>query len=195
VKEIRAFIAIELSKEIREALTRLQERLKSRIPHRSVRWVRVEGIHLTLKFLGDVPASSIDGISQALEVACGGFEPFTLEAAGLGCFPNSRRPRVLWVGVREESGVLNRLQKSVEDELARLGFERERRSFNPHLTLGRVQRRVSHNDRQRLGELIAESEVGLLDSMRVPAVKLMRSDLQPAGAVYTALARVALGSG
>lgn len=193
MEQIRTFIAIELSRELGDGLARLQNRLGGQVPERSVRWVRPEGIHLTLKFLGDVPAPRITSVSQAVEAVCRGCEPFGFELFGLGCFPNPRRPRVLWVGVREPSGTLAHLQKAVENELAGLGFGRENRPFQPHLTLGRVQRRVSQSDLQRLGDLIAGSDVGLLGGMTATSVDVMRSDLRPSGAVYTALAHVPLG--
>ena len=195
VEQIRSFIAIELSQDVKDSLSRLQDRLKRQVPERSVRWVRPGGVHLTLKFLGDVPATRIASISQAVETACRGFSQFTIELAGLGCFPNPRRPRVVWVGVREPTGTLVRLQKAVEGALAELGFKPEGRPFRPHLTLGRVQRKVGHSDRQRLGELIAESDVDLLGRMTVASVNLIRSDLRPDGAVYTVLAHAPLGSG
>lgn len=194
-KAVRVFIAIELSRELGDSLGRLQDRLKRQVAERSVRWVRPEGIHLTLKFLGDVPAQRVADISRAVEAACQGFDPFSFSLAGLGCFPNPRRPRVVWVGVQEPSGTLARLQKIVEGKLTGLDFEPENRPFQPHLTLGRVGRQASRSDQQQLGELITESEVGTLGSMTVTSVNVMRSDLRPGGAVYTALARVLLGSG
>lgn len=195
MEQIRTFIAIELSQGLKDSLIRLQDRLKRQVVKRSLRWARPEGIHLTLKFLGNVPAPRIASVSRAVEAACEGFDQFTVELAGLGCFPNPRRPRVVWVGVQEPTGTLVRLHEAVESALVELGFEPEDRSFRPHLTLGRVQRKVSRSDLQRLGELIAESDVGLLGSMTVLSVNVMRSDLRPDGAVYTVLAHVPLGSG
>lgn len=195
MEKIRTFIAIELNQDLQDSLTRLQDRLKRQAAERSVRWVRPEGIHLTLKFLGDVPAPRIASISRAVEATCHDFAPFGIELAGMGCFPNTHRPRVVWVGVREPSGALVRLQKAVESALVELDFEPEDRPFTPHLTLGRVQRHASRSDQQRLGELIAESNVGLLSAMTVSLVHVMRSDLRPDGAVYTVLALAPLGKG
>jgi len=192
VKEMRVFIAIELGRELQNNLLILKERLERQVPYRSVRWVRPEGIHLTLKFLGDVPAARIAAISQAVETACRSFEPFTCELSGLGCFPNPRRPRVLWVGVHEPSGTLKGLHKAVERELAAIGFAPENRPFSPHLTLGRVQRKAGRSDRDILGEVIARSSVGLVGRLTVSEVNVIRSELRPSGAVYTALARVPL---
>lgn len=193
METFRTFIAIELNQELQDSLRHLQDDLKRKVPPRSVRWVRPESIHLTLKFLGDVPSSRITSISQAVEAACQGFDVFTFELVGLGCFPNPRRPRVLWVGVREPTSVLASLQKAVEQELAEIGFEPENRPFRPHLTLGRVQRKASQSEQKRLGELVATSDLGPLGGMVVSAVNVMRSQLRPEGAIYTALAHVPLG--
>jgi 2'-5' RNA ligase len=192
MKQIRTFIAIELDETINAALTDLQEQLKAEVPQRSVRWVKPGGIHLTLKFLGNVPANRIEEIERALTQACAGFPAFSFSVGGLGCFPHPRRPRVVWVGVQEESGTLKRLQKAIEDGMERLGFAPERRKFHAHLTLGRVRRRTSSGDVRRLGRLVKESDVGQLDQMEARAVSLMKSDLKPTGAVYTQLAAVKL---
>ena len=193
MKQIRTFIAIELDETINAALTDLQGQLKAEAPRGSVRWVRPEGIHLTLKFLGDVPVNSIGEVEQALTQACAGFSAFSFSVEGLGCFPNPRRPRVVWVGVREESGALKRLQKAVEDGMEKLGFAPEGRRFHAHLTLGRTQRRASSGDVRRLGQLVTETDIGLLGQMEVRAVSLIKSDLRPTGAVYTQLAAARLG--
>jgi 2'-5' RNA ligase len=195
MEKIRTFIAIELDESIKDGLTRLQERLKGKAPRGSVRWVRSEGIHLTLKFLGDVPADQIGEITEALQESCQSFAPFSLSCGGLGCFPNLKRPRVVWVGVQEETGTLAQLQKAIEKNVAPLGYPPEKRKFSPHLTLGRVQRRVSPGDLRRLGELVGASEIGTLGQMKVHSVNLMRSDLRPSGAVYTQLAEVELKGG
>jgi 2'-5' RNA ligase len=192
VEQIRTFVAIELSQELKDSLGHLQDQLECQIPERAVRWVRPEGIHLTLRFLGDVPATRIDSIARAVEIACRGSDRFTVELIGVGCFPNLRRPRVVWVGVHEPTGTLTRLHKAVENQLAGIGFKPEGRPFRPHLTLGRVQRRVRQSDRERLGQLIAGSKVGLVGRMQATTVNVMRSDLRPSGAVYTALAQVPL---
>jgi 2'-5' RNA ligase len=192
VEQIRTFVAIELTDDLLKSLSRLQERLERQTPHGAVRWVRPEGVHLTLKFLGDVPTTRVPRIAEAVASACRGGAPFSFDVAGLGCFPNPSRPRVLWVGVEEPTGALARLHKALERELAGIGFAPERRPFKPHLTLGRVRRKVNRSDRGRLGALVAESDVGRLGGMTVASVSLIRSDLRPTGAVYTELARATL---
>jgi 2'-5' RNA ligase len=111
---LRTFIAIELDEPLHIALRSVQEKLKRQTPPGSVKWVGPDGIHLTLKFLGDTPASRVREIEDALQAACAGIGPFEFSVEGRGCFPNFRQPRVIWVAVREKSGSLARLQAAVE---------------------------------------------------------------------------------
>lgn len=188
---VRTFVAIELTPQLLRRLGALQDRLRQDVPAGLVRWVRPEGIHLTLKFLGEVPAGRVDEIATAMRDACAGHKPFSFSIAGLGCFPGFRRPRVIWVGVDEPGGVLNALQRDVEEAMQGLGFAPERRPFSPHLTLGRVKGRAPAAVRA-LGEYVARAEVKV-GEMKASEVSLMRSDLRPGGAVYTRLAVAPLG--
>jgi 2'-5' RNA ligase len=185
---IRSFIAIDLPDSSKAALEELGQRLRRQVPHDSVRWSRVAGIHLTLQFLGDVAEGDLPGIKTALAAVGEQHAPFTFTIGGLGCFPNTRRPRVVWVGVQEETGALAALQRDVEKSLLPLGFKPEKRAFHPHLTLGRTRRDVRPADQRRLGELVSSAGVGELDRVHVASLRLMRSDLRPDGAIYTALA-------
>ena len=189
---VRAFIAIELDHTVLKALDRVQAELKREVPNGVVRWVKSSGIHLTLKFLGDVPAGQIQDLDAGLRRACGSFRPLTLVIAGLGCYPNPGRPRVVWVGVEEPGGVLGNLQQAVEREIAPLGYPSEARTFSPHLTLGRAQRMASKSELRSLGDVVVSRRVGQLAQMEVSAVSLIRSDLRPTGAVYTPLAQASL---
>jgi len=189
---IRAFIAIELDHAVLKALDKLQTELRRDSSQKAVRWVDAGGIHLTLKFLGDVPIAQLDDLNVGLQRACQGFAPFIISCVGLGCFPNPSRPRVIWVGVDEPRGILAELQRAVEREIAPLGYPAEDRPFSPHLTLGRVRREASRDDMRRLGELVTGHQVGKLAQMETRAVSLIRSDLRPTGAVYTQLAKVTL---
>jgi 2'-5' RNA ligase len=192
MEQIRSFVAIELDEEIRHQLSLIQRSLKSEGLTDTVRWVNPHGIHLTLKFLGDVPASRIQGIVLAVSQGKDGVTPFTISFGGLGCFPTTRRPNVIWVGVNGDTGTLARLQTGVEERLSALGYPSEKRRYTPHLTLGRVDRRVTDSERRRLGDLIQAQTVGSLGEMQVRAVSLMKSELSPAGATYARLAAVPL---
>jgi 2'-5' RNA ligase len=194
VADIRSFVAIELPDEARNALADLQENLKAQVPPKTVRWTRPASIHLTLQFLGDVAPGAVEPIADALRGVCAKHTPFTFELQNLGVFPNPNRPRVVWVGVAEPSGTLIALQKGVTQALEPLGFEPERRAYTPHLTIGRADRRAVRRELAEVGELVAGSEVGTLCQVTVEHITLMKSDLQPSGAVYTPLAVLALGS-
>jgi 2'-5' RNA ligase len=190
---LRTFVAVELDEELKGNLAHLQSRLRERVAPRSVRWVRPEGIHLTLKFLGDTPLAQIEKVKAALAQAAREVQPFAFTVEGLGCFPNPRRPRVVWVGLHEPSGALHRLREAVEAYVAPLGFPTERRAFHPHLTLGRVQRRASKSEVREIGEVVTGSNIGLVDEMAVAVVSYIKSDLKPSGAVYTTLLEAGLG--
>jgi 2'-5' RNA ligase len=195
METMRAFIAIPLPHPLLEKLAALQHQLERRVPPRSVRWVRPEGVHLTLKFLGDTLTEKLPGIKQALAAvarhapAC----PFTVEE--LGCFPNPRRPRVVWVGVQEPTGRLAALQDAIEEVMVPFGHEPEGRGFTPHLTLGRIRRRTPRSDAARVGEVVASTEVGLLAEVPADHFALIRSVLKPAGAEYTTLEEFPLRGG
>lgn len=190
--KIRAFIAVPLPAPLLDALIDLQHRLKSRVPHRSVRWVRSEGIHLTLKFLGSTPEQRLPEIQQALAAVARHAPACTFTAQGLGCFPNPRRPRVLWVGVEEPTGRLAALQAAIEEAMEQLDYERERRAFTPHLTLGRVRRRTGRKQAEHVGQVVTEMQVGELAQVSVDTFELIQSELKPSGAEYTTLKAFAL---
>lgn len=191
---LRLFIAVELSAEVRQALARLQQDLQRQLPPKVVRWTNADGVHLTLKFLGDTPESRVAAITQGITSAAAGFAPFELRVAGLGCFPNPRQARVLWVGVPDVPKALAGLQRAVDLQMARLDFPRETRPFSPHLTLGRVNDRSSSAERQALAGLLMRKQVGDLGTVSVQEVVLFQSELRPGGAVYTELARSRVGN-
>jgi 2'-5' RNA ligase len=191
-KPLRLFIALELPSSVLGALETLQSDLRAQVPERAARWVRPAGIHLTLKFLGDVPAEQVDAITAGIHEATKNHAPFTLQAEGLGVFPNPRRARVLWVGVGGEIEALRNLHASVEEYIVPLGYPAEERKFRGHLTLARAARHASRAEQEALGELAARSDLGLLASWQVESVSLVRSQLKPGGAVYTQVAEAAL---
>lgn len=189
---LRTFIAIELDEPLRLAIGRVQGKFKRQAPPGGVKWVAPDGIHLTLKFLGDTPASRVPEIEAALRTACAGVSPFEFVVEGRGCFPNCRRPRVIWVAVRDRGQSLARLQAAIEKHVAPLGWPTEERGFSPHLTLGRVARGANAAVEAAVGQMVEKSVVEQIGSQRVTAVSLIQSDLRPMGAVYTPLAHVAL---
>lgn len=196
MQTIRSFVAIELSDEARTALTHLQNQLKALAPPQTVRWTTPESLHLTLHFLGDVPADDIDKITQLLHEAASAYSPFTLTLGGLGCFPNTQRPRIIWTGVQGETQPLQQLHQALGEKLKTIGFTPEARSYSPHLTLGRVKDNLPPRQLTQLGQALeqAQIQVGQLASLRVTEISLMKSELKPAGAVYTQLVSATLMS-
>ena len=188
----RTFIGIELDRPLRSALAKIQEQFKRQMPPGSVRWVEPEGIHLTLKFLGDTAPARVRAIEAGLQRACAGFERFEFTVEGRGCFPNTRRPRVVWVAVRDKGQNLMRLSAAVEREVAPLGWPTEERAFSPHLTLGRVGRGVSGRDEEAVGKAVEASVVEQIGRQPVTGISLIRSELHPNGASYSRLLTVPL---
>jgi 2'-5' RNA ligase len=191
-EQIRSFIAIELSEEAREGLAKLRKELE-RDEHKFVKWVDPGGIHLTLKFLGNIPSKRVTEITEAIKEAAQGISPFHLEISGLGAFPNLKQARVFWVGIGGEMDKLSRLQQNIDSALAALGFAKEERSFVPHLTLARIREGASPPERRSFGELVGSTTFEDKYPVAVEAVRLMRSQLMPAGAIYTCLSVVGLG--
>jgi 2'-5' RNA ligase len=193
MEQIRSFIAIELPNELELGLTQLETQLKSdKQPW--VKWVNPEGIHLTLKFLGNIAVDRTGEITRAMEEAVHGISPFRLEVKGLGVFPNLRRVQVAWVGISGEIDKLSQLQKRIETNLTPLGFAPESRAFTPHLTLARLRDRASLDERQRFGQLIANTKFEVAYTIEVDAISLMRSQLTREGAIYSRISLVELSS-
>ena len=190
-EQLRSFIAIELPEEAKEGLARLRKELE-RDEHRFVKWVDPKGIHLTLKFLGNIPSERVTEITEAVQKAAQGISPFLLEISGLGAFPSLKQVRVFWVGITGEVDKLSKLQQDIDSALTVLGFAREERPFTPHLTLARIREGTSPPQRRSFGELVGSTAFEDKYPVQVRAVRLMRSQLTPAGAVYTCLSVVGL---
>ncbi len=196
---IRAFVALALNDDLRNALRQTERQLKDGDRAGIVRWVAPENIHLTLKFLANVDVLRVPALRNALENISRDFAPFALEARGLGCFPNAHRPNNLWVGLSGDVARAEELAKKIDDAFAAEGIPREARRFAPHLTLGRIRREARPADRAAIGALVEKySGRGgvtppLLGTIKVDAVYLIQSDLRPSGPVYTELAKVELG--
>jgi 2'-5' RNA ligase len=183
---IRAFIAIDLSKEVCQNLEKVIKDLKEGMGSAPVRWMPAKNIHLTIKFLGDVSVGNLDLLSDIIQSEVNRHPSFDLSVGGLGTFPSIRRPRVIWVGVKAPAE-LDALHRGVEAEMAHLGYAPEDRPFSPHLTLGRVARNVNSEELLRISDTMSNIKVGFLGATHIEAVHLYRSDLQPGGAVYSRL--------
>lgn len=192
---LRLFIAAELPAATRDALAATIETIRRADSERIMRWVRPEGIHVTLKFLGATPPERVGAIRDAIARAVDGCAPFSLRPEGIGSFGGRRNMRVAWIGVGGQRDALAALAARVEAEVAPLGFPAEQRAFNPHLTLGRVRDDASQDARARLHDAIARFDAPPFAAFDVAHVSLMRSTIGRGGAVYDAIATLPLGGG
>ncbi len=191
---VRSFIAIPVPKADIEVLERAVKRLDSEIGGQ-VRWVRPTGIHLTLKFMGDIPASTVEKVLEVLPEVAATFSPFEISMSGLGVFPNSRRPRVLWAGLDGDLTTLLALQIAVDQAVEKLGLPKEERPFSPHLTLGRVRRDTNDEQSRKIGYHMSNMELQAVPSWPVARVDLMRTELDPTGSRHYLVGSVAIGGG
>jgi len=194
IQKVRSFIAIPVPDAGIQALEEAVRCLEPEIG-RHVRWVRPEGIHLTLKFMGDIPVATAEKVLESLPTVTAGFSPFRLAINGLGVFPNPRRPRVLWAGLDGDIEILSQLQLAVDDAVGKLGLPKEQRAFSPHLTLGRVRRDVADGQLRKIGEAISTAAPPEEIGWPADTVNLMRTELDPAGSRHYLVGSAPLGGG
>lgn len=190
---LRAFIAVAIPSEIQQKIYTETANFRRGILS-LVRWVPPQNLHLTLKFLGDVSSNNLDFIRQMLRQEAENIPSFDMHLAGLGAFPNSKRPRVLFIGIQAPAA-LEALQRGIESASRRLGYEAEERPFSAHLTLGRVRQNISPIEQQQIRRALEGIQVDLLGTARVDSVHLYKSDLNPGGSVYTRLYSAPLNQG
>lgn len=182
--KIRCFVSIELPGELKASIAAKTEFLRAE-GGRDIKWVSPASLHLTLKFLGYVPEEQMGKIVELLSEAAKGRRPFALEVSGAGVFPSESRPRVLWLGLKGELDSLLKLRQSVEDALVPAGFEKEGEGFSPHLTIARLKSPRPVPGLQSAFSTLKDTVFG---NIMVENICLMKSELRPAGSVYTKLA-------
>ncbi len=185
---MRTFIAIDLDENIKNNISELLRKLDK--GSKNIRWVKSQGMHMTLKFLGEVTKERICEVESVLKRISKEYHPFQLELMGTGAFPpGTKSPRILWIGVRQSESLI-KIQSSLENELDKIHFPKEKRTYHPHLTLGRIK--IPHH----LGSILfildqhREYEFG---QMTVSRMTLFLSTLKPTGAEYTKLSEFPLG--
>jgi 2'-5' RNA ligase len=184
---VRAFVAVELPDAVRDALRKCVRKLE-RAGGR-VRWTKPANLHLTLRFLGDVPVSQLDLLAMALDEVGARHAPFEAAVEDLGSFGSRNRPSVIWAGCMDPDGALAGLQSEIEAAVVSLGFVAESRPFHPHVTLGR------HRPGRPAGSLTSALDSlrsARFGAFRVSDVILVRSQLSPQGPAYTTLHRARL---
>ncbi|MBM2846335.1 MAG: 2'-5' ligase [Bacteroidetes bacterium] len=185
---LRLFIAIETPPPMATQIGTIRDRLKA--SDADVKWEPNEKLHATIKFLGDTDDQLLPEIVSYLRGVCQKFAPFQIRYKGVGCFPNSRTPRVIWVGMDEPGGNLDLLHHEIDSELVALGFKREEKRFHPHVTLGRVK------SNKKIHSLLRMMESTTFESqpVTVQEIALIQSELKASGSVYTILKSISLSS-
>lgn len=183
----RAFVAIDVSPDVRERLSSVQEKLAA--TGARLRLVNPPNIHVTMKFLGDVPEHRLEEVKDAVRKAASATAPYNIEVHGLGAFPSTRYIRVIWAGVKKGREETLAIQQQLDRNLAELNFRPER-DFVPHLTIARVK---SGAARDKLAILLAEMSDVDFGMSRADAIELKQSKLTPKGPIYSTLERVELG--
>lgn len=180
---IRSFLAFELPEEIKTIVTRVSgEMRKSAL---DVRWVKPEFIHLTVVFMGDIQSEQIPPMGEEIKTVCSRHPLFRISLKPVGCFPNSRSPRVVWLGIDGDLERMTRFRDQLQEVLSPFGIKGEERAFKPHLTLGRFRR--PGRRQTELDALLATYKDLSSPSCMLGDLVLFRSDLKPGGALYTKL--------
>jgi len=177
---IRSFVAVECEGDLLPKFMEVQGRLQA--TGARMKLVEPENIHLTVKFLGDIEDNQVEEISQVIEGIS--FEPFEFRVEGVGVFPNLRRPATIWAGITDGVGDLAEVFGKVNDGLAKLGFEKDRRRFQPHLTIARIR---GGENRDRLVEQLMDLEDFQFGVVKVDRIALKKSVLTRSGPIYTTL--------
>jgi 2'-5' RNA ligase len=178
---IRSFLAFELPGEIKSIVDRVAGEVRR--SGLDVRWVKVENIHLTVVFLGNVNPQDLDGVEEVAEKTCRGYGPFRIALSGAGCFPNTRRPRVIWLGMEGDLDRMSLFRDALQEALKPFGVKAEKRPFRPHLTLGRFKKPGLSDG--RLLEILSAHKDLTSPVCSLNELVLFKSDLKPGGAVYT----------
>ena len=187
---MRLFVAIPLTPVLRENITQAQAALRLQIAERTVKWVAPANVHLTLQFLGEVAPEYQSEIAAALRAACVETAPFALRTGAIGCFPNARRPRVIYLALNGDLDELNSLQSRIASALAPFSAHLDNKPFTPHLTLARVKT-LNKRTLQTIGRAVENVKPNQAD-WPMQQVELVHSHLTPQGPIYTVLARVKL---
>src|SRR6266404_8369849 len=188
---IRAFIAIDLTDDVRAAIEEAQARLKRTNLGVKISWTKVANLHLTLQFLGYVEETVVEKIKPALQLVAAQHQPFDVSVQGAGAFPNEKRPRVVWIGCGDDGNRLPALARAVQTATQPLGFVPEHHEFSAHLTLGRIRSPRQDAALTRAIDSLKDTSFGTL---RVETIHLFESQLHPEGSIYSKLSSHALGA-
>ena len=181
--EIRSFLAFELPPEIKKTLSHISQDMRQ--SSLDVRWVKAGNIHITMVFLGNVPVEHVEPIGEAAEKVCQLYGPFAISLKGAGVFSSRRNPRVLWTGMAGDLDRMSCFRDALQKQLKPFGIKQEKRTFRPHLTIGRFRKNARPGT--HLDDLLLKYQNLTSPMCVLKELALFKSDLKPGGAVYSEL--------
>jgi 2'-5' RNA ligase len=191
-QRLRLFIALKLPAEVQVAIASAQDELSRALPGRGIRWTRPEQMHLTLKFLGNVDATRVEGMVKAVRGVGSGVTPLRLRAEKIGFFPELRRPRVVWAGVNTQHDELPRLQGAIETAVQEFTTERPEQNFSGHVTLGRIKE-INRAETERLMKTAGAMADRFFGEWTADKIEIISSELSSEGPRYTSIATIPFG--
>ncbi|MGB7746664.1 MAG: RNA 2',3'-cyclic phosphodiesterase [Verrucomicrobiia bacterium] len=191
--KLRLFIAIPVPEPVRDEIIRVQREMQPLAPHGAARWTRPDQFHLTLRFLGDVPVAGLEQLKESVNAVCRSARSLQLRAGGIGFFPNPHSPRVVWVGIDDQAGLLDDLQKRIETAVRPFTAEPGEKHFSGHVTLGRLKN-LKPPDTRKLAAHAQTVKDRMFGEWMAHEIEIIRSELSPGGARHTTLAAFRLGA-
>jgi RNA 2',3'-cyclic 3'-phosphodiesterase len=185
----RIFVAVDISDDARRRVSAYAETLRRDFPNLRVGWEKAEKLHLTLKFLGETNENQLNDLIGVIEKTARQISDFKLQISDTGVFPSLRNPRILWLGLKDSSGSLSRINEILESECENVGFTREKRNYKAHLTIARLR---EPRDSKQIAQKHLENKFEPVE-FNVSEFVVYESKLQPIGSIYTAILRQRLG--
>jgi 2'-5' RNA ligase len=192
-EKLRLFIAIPIPEPVWDEIIRIQLELQPLVPRAAARWTRPDQFHLTLRFLGDVPVAGLEKLKESVNAVCRSAQPLQLRATGIGFFPSPHSPRVVWVGIDDQAGLLVDLQKRIETAISSFTVEPGEKNFSGHVTLGRLKN-LRPPDARKLAAHAQTVMARTFGEWTTQEIEIIRSELSPVGARHTTLAVFRLGA-
>ena len=183
---MRIFIAVELPAKSREKIDTIINYFKTQLPNQSLKWVGAENLHVTVKFIGEIPEVALSKVKTIIDEVLNNQPEFSISIEGLGMFPNSNNPRVIWLGITGGDPLVS-IHRQLNQSLAQIGVKPDPRPLSPHLTIARVRQGIDRSTLSTIGNTLAEFKVDLLGSIMVDHITLFQSIIKPTGPHYKAL--------
>jgi 2'-5' RNA ligase len=188
---MRSFVAINFSHDIIEKITDIIQYFKSQTPDKALKWVAPDNLHMTVKFLGEVPEGNIERVKEIILEALQGRHAFEIGVEGLGMYPNKNNPRVIWLGIQGGDPLVE-IHKRLDAALLEAAITPDKHSLSPHLTIARIRRNAERETVQDVGKTFSQFKVDSLGTCLIDQVHLYKSILTPEGPIYTSLLSIPL---